>query len=235
MPTIDTTTATRPVITPTNTQSDTLAKSLTDGKSGGIGGLNDFLKLLTTQMKNQDPLNPQEATEFVAQLASFSSVEQQINTNTNLQTLISKISGSDVQNLASYIGLDVSATGAGFQHESGTPVAIRVPGDLSAERVSVEIKDAQNQLVAIVPATSAGGNVTWNGKDINNQDVVDGRYSMTYVYKKGPEDNDSVRVDAEGKGQVVKARLDGEDVVLTLDTGAEIKTDDILSVQSSGV
>src|ERR1700680_868208 len=61
----------------------------TTGAAGIAGNFNTFLSLLTTQLKNQNPLSPLDTNQFTQQLVEFASVEQQVNMNTNLQTLIS--------------------------------------------------------------------------------------------------------------------------------------------------
>jgi flagellar basal-body rod modification protein FlgD len=209
------------------------AESLTDQGDRGVGGLDDFLLLLTTQMKNQDPLNPQDSTEFVAQLANFSAVEPQINTNTNLETLIERISENNVQNLAGYIGLDITAEGAGFQYDN-EPVEIDVPAsDPTVKEASVEITNALGQLIAVIPAKTEGGKVTWNGKDTNDRTVDTGRYKATYVYKGADDAGEETvkRVEAEGNGRVVQARQEGDETILKLDSGAEVNAKKVTSVQ----
>lgn len=213
-------------------QTSAFANSLSGESNNSIGGMNDFLLLLTTQLKSQDPLNPQDSTEFVAQLASFSAVEQQLNTNANLETLIEKISGNEIQNLASYIGLSVTAPGAGFRYEN-TPIELDVPGQVTADSVMVEIKDANAQVVRVLPASPEGGKVTWNGKNSDNEDVPEGLYTATFVYNTKVDGEDVVtRVPSEGSGAVTQARMEGERTILKLDTGAEIDSDSITSVGS---
>ena len=79
-----------------------------------------FLKLLVAQMTHQDPTNPMQDTEFVAQLATFNSLEQQINTNKNLETLVQLNSSSAV----GYIGRLVSYTDAAGQPQADTVMFI---------------------------------------------------------------------------------------------------------------
>ena len=73
--------------------SSTQSTATTNAKAGGTAAsnlvdYNSFLKLLVAQMKNQDPMNPTDSTQYLSQLASFSSVEQQVQTNTKLDSLI---------------------------------------------------------------------------------------------------------------------------------------------------
>ena len=74
------------------------------------GNFDTFLQLLTTQLQNQDPLNPMDSSQFTQQLVSFSQVEQQINTNSNLQNLISLTGANAGAGAVSYLGKDVTIT-----------------------------------------------------------------------------------------------------------------------------
>src|SRR5579884_3869002 len=74
------------------------------------GNFDTFLQLLTTQLQNQDPLSPMDSTQFTQQLVEFSQVEQQINTNNNLQNLIGLTEANAGSTAVSYLGKDVTIT-----------------------------------------------------------------------------------------------------------------------------
>ena len=80
-----------------------------------------FLRLLTTQIRNQDPLNPTESTEYATQLATFSNVEQGVRTNELLEGLVARLSGGGLERLAGWIGMEVRTTG--LAQVDGGPVA----------------------------------------------------------------------------------------------------------------
>lgn len=82
-----------------------------------------FLKLLIAQMKNQDPTNPMDATEQISQLATFSQVEQTIQTNSNLETLIT---GNALTNASSYIGKTITSAD---EKTTGIVASVRVYSD----------------------------------------------------------------------------------------------------------
>ena len=95
-----------------NTTTNNAGSSQTRNASSALNGtLNDFLKLLTVQLQNQDPTEPADTNDITQQIASLSQVEQQINTNTNLEKLITMFSGGQVSNAVSYIGKQVDAPG----------------------------------------------------------------------------------------------------------------------------
>src|SRR3984885_4030183 len=87
------------------------------------GNFQSFLQLLTTQLQNQDPLSPLDTNQFTQQLVEFASVEQQINMNTNLQTLISLQQTSDATAAMQYLGADVTinSNAATLSNATSTP------------------------------------------------------------------------------------------------------------------
>ncbi|MCE5312804.1 MAG: hypothetical protein LLF86_06605 [Nitrospiraceae bacterium] len=101
----------------------------------------DFLKLLVTQLKNQDPLNPMDNTEFVSQLATFSSLEQISNISSTMETLIANQTYQNATNAAAIIGKEVtSVTG-----ETGTVKAISIESD----GVFLQVNDSKISLASI--------------------------------------------------------------------------------------
>src|ERR1022692_4900567 len=106
-------TTTAPVTTPPVTTTATNANGTTstpDAMAGLSTNFSTFLTLLTTQLKNQDPTSPMDSNQFTQQLVEFSQVEQQINTNSNLQTLITQGTSQAGTFAASYLGKKVSVT-----------------------------------------------------------------------------------------------------------------------------
>src|SRR6202453_2265492 len=107
-----TTTPTTSTTTPTtNSTSSTAAAAGTAGASQLAGNYNTFLTLLTTQLQNQDPLDPLDTNQFTQQLVEFSSVEQEVNMNTNLQTLISLQQTAEATSAMQYLGSNVTLSG----------------------------------------------------------------------------------------------------------------------------
>src|SRR6202041_3392666 len=104
-----TTTATTPTTTTSNTSTAQAAGDV--GSQQLAGNFNTFLTLLTTQLQNQDPLDPLDTNEFTQQLVEFASVEQQVNMNTNLQTLISMQQTSEATSAMQFIGSNVTVSG----------------------------------------------------------------------------------------------------------------------------
>jgi flagellar basal-body rod modification protein FlgD len=142
-------------------------------------GKNDFLNLLVTQLQHQDPLNPAESTEFTAQLAQFSSLEQLNNINDNLKNM--ELFQTSVANsqAVSYIGREITATGNSVQLESGQPVECQFELEAGAALAVVSIYDAAGGFVKSFetgPLSSGRQSAAWDGTDRNGNPVSAGLY-----------------------------------------------------------
>ena len=139
---------------------------------------NDFLSLLTTQLKNQDPSTPMDSNTFTSELVQFSSVEQQITTNSSLTSLIQATQGSEVIQATGVVGKQVTLNSAQLPLQNGT-------GSLgftttSAEPVSIKITNSSGVDVKDVSLTSTAGSntYTWNGADNSGTQLADGAYTV---------------------------------------------------------
>jgi flagellar basal-body rod modification protein FlgD len=140
-----------------------------------------FLRLLTTQLQNQDPLNPTDSTEFTAQLAQFSSLEQLSNVNETLNTL--KLYEASINNAQAvgFIGKDIIANGKSIEMKGGQPVSCDYELPAAAKSVVVTIYDATGNFVRDYQKTAlAAGkqSLTWDGRDRNGNTVADGAYTF---------------------------------------------------------
>ena len=137
---------------------------------------NDFLKLLMTQLQNQDPTSPMDTNQFTSQLVQYSSVEQQIATNTSLTQLIQLTQGGEVLQASSLVGKPVTVTSDHIALQDGKG-AIQF-NTTSAEPVSIGIySDAGAKLRDAVVSSQPGQNTwTWDGTDNQGNTVADGSY-----------------------------------------------------------
>src|SRR5262249_26791130 len=131
------------------------------------GTFDTFLKLLTAQLQNQDPLKPMDSSEFTQQLVQYSQVEQQINTNDNLKKLIDDVQGSQFPSSVGYIGKTIEATGghAGIKTGGGAAWNYNLAADSKATTLTVA--DANGKTVFSQAGDTGSGNhsFAWNGKD----------------------------------------------------------------------
>jgi flagellar basal-body rod modification protein FlgD len=122
-----------------------------------------FLTLLTAQLRNQDPLQPLDSTQFVAQLASFSTVEQLIGTNSRLDLLSERAEAADLASLSGWIGRLASATDGSFR-ASGGAEAFQVPVLNGAERVEAIVFRADGaEIDRFAVASDSAGQAIWSG------------------------------------------------------------------------
>lgn len=229
---------------PSTTAAATTAASQTTSSSdstgaltGAIGdtmGKEDFLNLLVTQLRYQDPMSPEDPKDFVAQLAQFSSLEQQINVNKQLENLGELLKTfTDSQNMAqgvSLLGKTVTGSGSQITVSGGqaSEASFQLPSD--AQALVVGIFDVSGQQVRILNlgAQSAGTcTFAWDGKDSDGNKVADGTYS--YQVAAQNKDGQALQVDTYFTGKVEKVYQDSQGIWVTVD-GRQVLLNSIVSV-----
>jgi len=188
------------------------------GPSAISSDFDTFLRLLTVQMRNQDPLNPVDSADFAVQLATFSSVEQQVQTNELLKSLGTQILLSGMAEFAAWVGRGVRAPmAADF---GGTPVTV-VPGiDPSADNAELVVRNAAGVEVQRLPLALDTGPVEWAGVDSAGAPFSAGLYSFEVVNKNGPDVLSTSQAEVYATVDEVQAK-DGV-LTLILDSGVEI-------------
>lgn len=141
--------------------------------------MNTFLKLLTTQLKYQDPLDPMDTAEFTNQLVQYSSVEQSIQMNTKLNSLLSLGVANLGAQAVSYIGKTAQVIGDVMPLQDGKAKAT-YNLDKDAQSVTIMVKDMNGKVVYTETGKATAGNheFTWNGKDSNGIQLEDGAYQI---------------------------------------------------------
>ncbi len=159
------------------------------GKPGGILDKDDFLKLLVMQLRHQDPLSPLEGTEFAAQLAHFSSVEQLSNINSNLMFSLDAnyLLTQSINNAlaTTFIGKEVRASADRFFYTGEGDVTLGYNLANSADTVVVKVYDEMGNLVKTLNGDGSKGEnaITWDGTNENNHKLDKGKYSFTVEAK----------------------------------------------------
>lgn len=210
--------------TPANTPATTAANAAAPGGSNALtklsGNLNDFLNLLMTQLKNQNPTSPMDTNTFTTQLVQFSSVEQQINTNSNLNTLIQATQGNTLLNSASLVGKQVQVTSDQLTLQNGAAKIDFQAG--SAGPVDIGVYSAGGTKLAGGTVNAAAGANTWSWDGVNQNGgsrVADGAYKVIVVGVDGTKVPFTVQGTATGiqrSGTKVDVELGG----LSVDFGS---------------
>jgi flagellar basal-body rod modification protein FlgD len=195
-------------------------------------GKEDFLKLLVTQLRNQDPLSPMDGSEFAAQLAQFSTVEQLIEIGSKLDAQAGNVATSTLTTQtmlgSSLIGRDVMLMGATVASDGDTAARVAIDLDAPASKVLIEVLGADDEVLASqeFEDLSAGRNVL----DLDQADLPAGQYN----YRVTAVDGDDAEVKATGYtvGRVEGMSFAGGEVALRVD-GVLVPMLDIMEVLSA--
>jgi len=161
--------------------SDVAAAKAAPSKATSGMGQQDFLKLFTTQLQNQNPLDPTKNEAFVAQLAQFSQLEATTNMATQLTSFVSSQSGDRMLTGAALIGKKVALDDVPVNMIGGQPVQGLISLPNGASGMKLEVLDKSGAVVRqqIIGAQPSGEvTLTWDGKDSAGNLVPDGAYSF---------------------------------------------------------
>jgi len=163
----------------TNSSASTVTAAGLAGSQQLAGNFDTFLQLLTTQLQNQDPLDPLDTNQFTQQLVEFASVEQQVDMNTNMQTLISLQQTSEATSAMQFLGANVTLSGSSATLASGSPATWTLNSP-SPAKANVTITGANGQ-VAFTGTTSLNSGTqtySWNGQGNNGVTWPAGQYTL---------------------------------------------------------
>ncbi len=186
---------------------------------------NKFLTLLTAQISNQDPLKPVDSTQFVAQLAQLSQVEQAVQTNSRLETMTSQISG--LMNLGGLdlLGREVTVASNTIILDNGTTGSTYEVAPGAAE-VTASIIDPLGRTVRTLTdlptLTGAANNIGWDGKDDYGNDLLAGKYSLQMIAVDSAGNEIETQVSRTAKVEDVRFR-EGE-IIFGLDGGETVSS-----------
>ena len=136
-----------------------------------------FLRLLTTQMRHQDPLNPMESTEFATQLAQFSGVEQQVRTNDLLTGVQAGLATLGMGQIGGWIGMEARAEMP--VHFDGQPVTLTGLPHALADRLELVVRDQTGAVVQRLPMPLSDDRFTWTGTGLDGSRVPPGLYAVS--------------------------------------------------------
>lgn len=193
-------------------------------------GQGDFLKLLVTQLKQQDPLNPTNNTEFVAQLAQFSQLEQSVKQAQLMQQSLDAQASSLQFTLLPMVGRHIGVDMPLVQLGQG-PAAIRYALDKDAARVSVNILDQQGQVIRTLEYAGrpSGLNVAeWDGENQNGVPMPPG----VYRYVLSATDAQGAAVTSQSRAQLTVSGIRMEEGTAKLVVGdLAVNPSDVVELQ----
>lgn len=175
------TTSTAAATTAPATSASTLPSAAASAATRLGGDMQTFLKMLTTQLQNQDPTKPLDPNEFTSQLSQFAAVEQQIAMNQHLDSLIALQRSSVMLGAAPLVGRTAEVDTDRLALRGGRAQALRLPaaeGVLRYARVTVSDGAGRTVREAIAPLGSAAADWSWDGRDGNGRAVPDGDYRV---------------------------------------------------------
>jgi flagellar basal-body rod modification protein FlgD len=188
-----------------------------------------FMKLLVTQMKNQDPLNPLDNAQVTSQLAQLSTVTGIEKMNTTLQSLIGSYQSSQTLQAAGMIGHGVLATGSSLNLSNGqAPFGIDLPGP--ADDVKITILDGSGRPVHSMDLGSQPAGMRalqWDGTTDSGAAAANGQYSFTVSATQAGQ---KVGADSLAFGQVASVASGGQGVVLNVPGLGSVNLADIRQI-----
>ncbi|MDP3194012.1 flagellar hook capping FlgD N-terminal domain-containing protein [Tabrizicola sp.] len=187
-----------------------------------------FLRMLTVQMQNQDPLKPIDSADYAVQLATFSGVEQQVRTNQLLADMQGKFQQLGMAEMASWIGKEARSS-AQVRYE-GSPVTLSPNPAVGANRAVLAVRDAQGNLVAREEIPVSKAPYIWLGAGADGAPLPPGNYKIMLESMNGEQLIDARPV--EHYARVIEAKGGGTTGTrLVLQGGIEVLASDVTALR----
>ncbi|MEP2532349.1 flagellar hook capping FlgD N-terminal domain-containing protein [Shimia sp.] len=220
------------IVSPVATQTQTASVSNSSAASGATTVSSDFetfLHMLSVQMRNQDPLNPIDSSDYAVQLATFSSVEQQVFTNDLLTQLSLQMGAMGMSDLAAWVGMEARVTGpAEF---TGAPVDVVPIIERLADQAVLVVLDDAGVEVQRYSIDVASQSLEWSGVGDDGSPFPDGLYR--FEVESRANGNIMGTYPADVYTQVYEARSDPNGTTLIGAGGVEFLSSEVLSLRRS--
>jgi flagellar basal-body rod modification protein FlgD len=213
-----------------NTSSSTAQAANSSASQQLAGNFDTFLQLLTTQLQNQNPLDPLDTNQFTEQLVEFASVEQQINENTNLQTLISMQQTNEATSALQLVGSTVTVGGNAAALDNADNSAATwsltttTPATANVTVTSAAGTTAYSGTMSLNAGTQT---FTWNGQGNNGQTWPDGTYTLAITATGA--NGQAVSVSSQVQGVVSGVNLTSTPPTLTVN-GQSVQISQVTSI-----
>jgi flagellar basal-body rod modification protein FlgD len=220
---VDVASVTQPKSTPSPAASDGTAKPAISSD------FETFLKMLSTQLQNQDPLNPVESADYAVQLATFSSVEQQVLTNDHLKDLAERIQVSGMSDLAGWVGMEAQSLSASYF--DGDPVTVLPDPPSAADRAVMVVRNASGDVVFRDDLPLTNVPYQWSGDTATGATAPIGTYSFEV---ESSANGEILSTDpAPTYARVIEARRTDTDTILVLEGGARVSASDVTGLRAA--
>jgi flagellar basal-body rod modification protein FlgD len=222
---------TQPVTNSTTSPTSASSSSASTTTQPQTLGQDAFLKLLMAQLKNQDPLNPTDDTEFVTQLSQFSLVEQSVQQSTSLTSIQGALQSLNNENDLAMVGQPVTMDGSSLNYGGSLAVSGQATLATQAAAVTAAIKDSNGNTVRTLNlgAHAAGPlQITWDGRGDSGQTEPSGSYTLAVTATDA--NGQSVSVNQNVTGVVEGVSLGGTGPTFTLSNGLVMPASNLLSV-----
>lgn len=196
-------------------------------------GQEDFLELMVTQLRNQDPFEPLQSGEFIGQLASFGTVSGIGELNNSVSSLVSSLTSSQSLGATNLIGKNALVSSNSLTLKEGEVSRGAVSTTAPTNNVNVNITDAAGNLVQSISlgvVTESSKEFEWDGTDSSGNPAPEGKYFLSVAGDQGEE---SVALDTFAYKRIESVSL-GEgngSVRLNVENGGELKVSEILKIQ----
>ncbi len=211
----------------TGSTAQTATPPATSSKSEISSDFETFLKMLTVQMQNQDPLNPVDSSDYAVQLATFSGVEQQVQTNDLLRDLSAVMGAGGMAQMAGWVGME-ARTSAPVQY-TGSPVTLLTPTASSADAAELVVRDSYGDEIARYQVDPRDAEVDWVGVGSDGSPLPAGQYAFEVVsYALGEE---IAREAASTYARVTEVQSNAGQTMLVLQSGATVPVTSVTAVR----
>jgi flagellar basal-body rod modification protein FlgD len=205
-------------VTGTTTAQTTTAAPSSGAETALSSDFETFLVMLTTQLENQDPLNPVDSADFAVQLATFSGVEQQVQTNDLLAALSAQLTTSGLSDYAAWVGKEALVTAPAYFQ--GAPITLIPDIDTLADAAELIVTDANGTEVQRVAIAANTDVLDWAGTTATGAPMPDGYYNFSVIsYANGNVLNTTT---VEHYATVTETRIDDGTVKIVLAGGVAL-------------
>ena len=210
-----------------NPTSTTVAPAAPPKAAAISSDFNTFLKMLTTQLKNQDPLKPIDSADYAVQLATFSGVEQQVKTNQLLEGLTSQFGVMGMSQLAAWVGQEARAPGPVWM--DGDAVSLAPDLKSGANHAVLVVRDASGTMVSREDMEANTTSYEWRGKDLQGNPLPTGKYSLSLESYSG--ETLIGTGDVQAYARIREAKNGPLGTTLILEGGIEVAAKDITALR----